>query len=328
MAWVGPAAGDGLGGAGEKGPVGGTESGARIEGSKRFTRTQSQRLAELRLRGSVPDEAFADAAERDRVFEERHRVLLEENLARLADLRAVRRRPLVRSLETSLVERLTSLGFVEVVTPAFVGRGALEKLGLDENHALWRQIFWVDAQRCLRPMLAPNLYHLLSRLQRLWPLPVRIFEVGSCFRKESKGAQHLTEFTMLNLVELGPEGSASARLEELAHQVLDPLDLAYKLRPKESEVYGATIDIEWEGLELASGVIGPHPLDERWEITNPWAGWGFGLERLAMAREGSAQIRRFGRSLVYVDGARLNVQGDARHRFRGDERGGGGGVDG
>ena len=158
-------------------------------------------------------------------------------------------------------------------------------------------------------MLAPNLYYLLSHLQRLWPLPVRIFEVGPCFRKESKGAQHLTEFTMLNLVELGPEGPAG-RAARGTRRIWcsDPLGLAYELRAKESEVYGATIDIEWDGLELASGVAGPHPLDERWEIIDPWAGWGFGLERLAMALEGSAQIRRFGRSLMYLDGARLNVQ--------------------
>jgi pyrrolysyl-tRNA synthetase-like protein len=286
--------------------------GPQREGAHRFTQSQRQRLGELLLRGTVADEGFADTAARDRGFEELHQALLRQNLGRLADLRDVRRRPLVRSLEASLVERLTSLGFVEVVTPIFVGKGSLEKLGLDEEHPLWRQIFWVDGQRCLRPMLAPNLYYLLSHLQRLWPLPVRIFEVGPCFRKESKGAQHLTEFTMLNLVELGPTGAAAARLEELAHLVLDPLGLAYELRAKESEVYGATIDIEWNGLELASGVAGPHPLDDRWEISDPWAGWGIGLERLAMALEGSAQIRRFGRSLMYLDGARLNVQGDAR----------------
>jgi phenylalanyl-tRNA synthetase alpha chain len=58
--------------------------------------------------------------------------------------------------------------------------------------------------------------------------------------------------------------------------------------------------------------VGPHPLDVNWDITEAWAGWGFGLERLALAAEGSCQIRRFGRSLMYLDGARLNVPAKRR----------------
>ena len=65
-------------------------------------------------------------------------------------------------------------------------------------------------------------------------------------------------------------------------------------------------------LEVASGVVGPNPLDANWDISDAWAGWGFGLERLAMAAEGSPQIRRFGRGLMYLDGARLNVQPQRR----------------
>jgi phenylalanyl-tRNA synthetase alpha chain len=113
---------------------------------------------------------------------------------------------------------------------------------------------------------------------------------------------------MLNLVELGSGPSAPARLEDLARMVMEPLGVSYELRHKESEVYGATLDVEVDGLELASGVAGPHPLDAAWGITDPWAGWGFGVERLAMAAERSPHIRRFARSLMYLDGARLNVQ--------------------
>jgi phenylalanyl-tRNA synthetase alpha chain len=89
---------------------------------------------------------------------------------------------------------------------------------------------------------------------------------------------------------------------------MERLGVTFVLRSTESEVYGATVDVEVRGLEVASGVAGPHPLDAGWGITDPWAGWGFGIERLAMAMEGSPQIGRFGRSLTYLDGARLNVQ--------------------
>lgn len=273
-----------------------------------YSAVQRQRLAELTITGGVEDASFPSVAERDRSFEEAQGRLVGQNLDRLQSLRVSERRVGLRRLEARLVDLLTAAGFVEVTTPLLMGRGSLEKLGLEADHPLWRQIYSVGEARYLRPMLAPGLYHLLSHLQRLWPLPVRVFEVGPCFRKESQGAGHLTEFTMLNLVELGPEGPARDRLEKLAAMVMDTLGLPYSLREKESEVYGATVDVEVDGLEVATGVAGPHPLDRHWDLIDPWAGWGFGLERLAMATEGSRQIHRFGRGLAYLDGARLNVQ--------------------
>jgi phenylalanyl-tRNA synthetase alpha chain len=60
-------------------------------------------------------------------------------------------------------------------------------------------------------------------------------------------------------------------------------------------------------LEIASGATGPHPLDVNWDIADNWAGLGLGLERLVMMKEGFNNIRRAGRSLIYLDGARLNI---------------------
>lgn len=285
-----------------------------------FSDTQRQRLAEMSLHGMSDEPGFPDVTQRDQAFEALHRELLADNVRRLDELRTVTRRPLLRRLEATMAAVLSGEGFVEVVTPVMIGKGSLEKMGMGPDHPLWRQVYWVDGTRCLRPMLAPNLYYLLSHLQRLWPLPVRIFEVGSCFRKESKGSSHLSEFTMLNLVELGsasiskePASGTRGRLTELADLVMGSLGIDYELRATESDVYGATLDVEVAGLEVASGVVGPHPLDEEWGIFDAWAGWGFGLERLAMAKEGSPQIRRFGRGLMYLDGARLNVQQQRRN---------------
>ena len=42
---------------------------------------------------------------------------------------------------------------------------------------------------------------------------MQIFEIGPCFRRESGGAQHASEFTMLNLVEAGLP--IEARVERL-----------------------------------------------------------------------------------------------------------------
>jgi phenylalanyl-tRNA synthetase alpha chain len=181
-------------------------------------------------------------------------------------------------------------------------------MSITSDHPLTKQVFWIGENRCLRPMLAPNLYALLKRLDRLWKKPIRIFEVGPCFRKESRGGQHTSEFTMLNLVEMGlPEGDRQARLEELVHVVMTACDIEhYELVMKPSEVYGDTIDVV-SGIEVGSAAMGPHRLDTHWGIFDAWVGVGFGLERLAMVKEGFQNIQRVSRSLAYLDGVRLNI---------------------
>ena len=81
----------------------------------------------------------------------------------------------------------------------------------------------------------------------------------------------------------------------------------YEKREESSAVYGSTIDIEVDGVEVASGAVGPHPLDAMNGVDMPWAGIGFGIERLAMMARGESNIRRVGRSLAYLNGARLDV---------------------
>ena len=75
-----------------------------------------------------------------------------------------------------------------------------------------------------------------------------------------------------------------------------------------SAVYGNTVDIFCSDnkLEIASGAIGPHPLDSAWRITDTWVGLGFGLERMVMMAEGSDSIGKWGKNLAYLDGIRLN----------------------
>ena len=215
--------------------------------------------------------------------------------------------PALRIMESQLVQTLVGAGYVEVCTPFMQSKGMLVKMGISEKHPLWKQIYWIEAKTCLRPMLAPHLYHLMGRTGKVWPCPIRLFEVGTCFRKESKGSKHLSEFTMLNMVEMGIETDPQERLEEMAAHVMGSLNLSYELRRESSEVYGNTTDIMVDDLEIASGATGPHALDLNWDIAENWAGLGLGLERLVMMKEGFNNIRRAGRSLIYLDGARLNI---------------------
>ena len=274
-----------------------------------WTTSQKQRLSELNADTALLDQVFDNAGERDRSFLKSERQLVARHKERLQALKDSVRRPLPCRLESMLVDCLTAAGFVQVITPILLSRGMLEKMTITRDHPLARQVFWVDEDKCLRPMLAPNLYYLWRDLVRLWGKPVRIFEIGPCFRKESQGAYHLNEFTMLNLAELDDlEGRQQARLEELATLVMEAVGLRhYQLVKSESEVYGETIDVIAGDLELGSGAFGPHKLDYRWGIVDPWVGIGFGLERLAVALEGHSNIHRVGRSLSYLDGARLNI---------------------
>jgi pyrrolysyl-tRNA synthetase-like protein len=275
----------------------------------RLTATQSQRLRELGADPLVLDELFADVQLRDAAFKRLEGELVKDGRQRLKDLRAGRRAPQLIELERVLSDALTDVGFVRVATPLIIASDSLRKMGIEHGHPLRDQVFWLEDGRCLRPMLAPNLYTLLRRLDRNWSKPFGIFEIGPCFRRDSKGASHLNEFTMLNLVELGrPESEGRTRLVELASLVMRAAGIThYELEVTESEVYGEMVDVLVNGAEVCSAGLGPHPLDGNWGIVDPWVGLGFGIERLIMAREGYPNIERAGRSLSYVDGVRLNL---------------------
>lgn len=252
---------------------------------------------------------FSDRTERDITFLNIEGRLVDKSKKSLKGIQKKCPKPQLIELENRITDLLSSNGFIQVFTPIIISRGSLEKMAIDSTHPLSKQVFWLNEKKCLRPMLAPNLYFLLRELVRVWEKPVRIFESGPCFRKDSAGKYHANEFTMLNLVELGPAGKNNRqRMEALAVQVLEVAGIQdYRFSVKRSEVYGKTIDILAAGVEIASGAIGPHVLDSRWGIHDPWIGIGFGLERIVMIKEKYQNIQKAGRALVYLDGIRLNL---------------------
>jgi len=271
-----------------------------------FTTSQSQRLKELGGEDFV-DLRFPSESDREKKFNDIALGLERKNKEGLSRLLKVTRRPTIRQLERQMVEALVNAGFTEVVTPSIVSKEFINRMGITETHSLWRQIFWLDAKRCLRPMLAPNLYHVMRELRRI-SKPISIFEVGSCFRRESKGREHAEEFTMLNAVEVAPEKDALERLKEMIDISLRAVGMMnYGLQKVESDVYGETIDIVVEGVEVASAATGPHVLDRNWGVVEPWAGVGFGLERLAMVRKQCKVLGHVSRSVSHLDGFSLSV---------------------
>ncbi|MBA7568007.1 hypothetical protein ES708_09726 [subsurface metagenome] len=301
-----------------------------------MSQVQLMRLKELDAISEGQNISFETAEERDREYQKLESKLVDVRRKELREFQTHHRRPGLCLLESKLIDTLVRNGFSQVVTPTIMSKSLLAKISITEDHPLYNKIFWLDRKRCLRPMLAPHLYSVLQDLLRIWNKPVRIFEVGSCFRKETQGAQHSIEFTMLNLVEMGlPVEDCESRMNELASLVTHAAGIEeYGLEEQQSVVYGVTIDIVSplhshekamtaatnsavanskgaskvkQVMELGSAAAGPHILDRAWGITEPWVGIGFGLERLLMAREKKESIGRWGRSLSYLDGIRLNL---------------------
>lgn len=279
----------------------------------KWSEVQLHRLKELDATPDDLDLQFENTAERNQEFHNLETKLIRNARFHLKKLREENRRPCLCRLENDLIETLTSRGFVQVITPIIMSRAHLAKMSITEKHPLFSQVYWLDKDKCLRPMLAPHLYYVLKDLLRLWEKPVRIFEVGSCFRKETQGSRHSSEFTMLNLVEMGlPADQCRTRLDEMATLVIHAAGLEkYTLETETSAVYGETIDVMVEApggkIEVGSAALGPHPLDAAWHIMDAWMGIGFGLERLLMVKEKSPNLAKWGRSLSYLDGIRLNI---------------------
>ncbi|MGM9571993.1 MAG: pyrrolysine--tRNA(Pyl) ligase large subunit [bacterium] len=277
-----------------------------------FTEAQKKRLRELGLRQQEIPEGFADTTERDKSYKELEKKAVADNRKRLEQLLEEEHLPKLCALRRKLEEALCRQGFTEVTTPVIISKKFLDRMTIDAAHPLHEQVFWLDNKSCLRPMLAPNLYDVSKSLLNFAKKPLRIFEIGSCFRKESEGSSHLKEFTMLNLVEWGtPLEKRSARLKEMAEMVLQAAEIAdFAFIAEDSVVYGQGLDIVAAdtGLELASTSMGPHPLDAAWKIRSSWTGLGFGLERLLMHREKAQGIHRYSKSIAYLDGATLKIK--------------------
>lgn len=278
---------------------------------EKYSVSQRQRLIELNADETVVDQEFETVDERNQAFRKIEKQFVRDNKEKLKKLMEEEHIPLTLRIEDALEKWLTEEeGFTRVATPIMIGTDKIKKMNIDNDNHLREQIYWLDGKKCLRPMLAPNLYEVMRDLYKITNKPVKIFEAGSCFRKESQGSQHMNEFTMLNFVELDSvkDGEQMARLEELAHGAMKALGIEnYELVKETSGVYIETLDIEVNGVEIASGAYGPHPLDANWGIFEPWVGIGFGLERIAMVKGEYQTIKRAGKSISYVNGIPLKL---------------------
>ncbi|HKK96408.1 MAG TPA: pyrrolysine--tRNA(Pyl) ligase large subunit [Anaerovoracaceae bacterium] len=277
---------------------------------EKFTVTQIERLKQLDIDDETINMEFENIDERNTRFKETEKKKIKDAKYEIKKLLSEKHITVSDELGKKLTEWLMDMGYTKVITPTIITKDQLKGMTIDEDNHLFSQVFWIDKNKCLRPMLAPNLYVVMRELKRITNEPVKIFEIGSCFRKESQGARHMNEFTMLNMVELATvsEGNQKEVLKELAKKSMEVLGIdEYELVMEESAVYGFTLDIEINGIEVASASYGPHDLDVNWGVYDTWVGIGFGVERLAMAINKSSTIKRFGKSTNFIDGQTMKL---------------------
>lgn len=270
-----------------------------------LTKSQVQRLRELGFSGEVP--SFESQEERDTFFEKKETKLQKKNRNEFKSLQE-ESKPYWRKIQEKLREKLYELDFTEVQTPHILSMSVLEnKMNISKESNIYSQIYRLsNGNKCLRPMLAPNLYRQMRHFLRISDKDiVRLFELGTCFRKE-EGKDHAKEFKMLNAVEVGEIENKEERAREMIDEVMNPF-AGYEIEEKQSNVYGKTLDIEVNGLEIASCVIGPHPLDDNFSINKPWIGIGMGIERLIKSIKKNNSIKSYARSLSYQNGIRLEI---------------------
>jgi len=265
-----------------------------------LTRSQVERLETLLIPG---DKISLNAGI---TFRELESELLTRRKDDMQRIYAKERENYLGKLERDITKFFVDRGFLEIKSPILIPAEYVERMGIDSDTELSKQIFRVDKNFCLRPMLAPNLYNYLRKLDRVLPDPIKIFEIGPCYRKESDGKEHLEEFTMLNFCQMG-SGCTRENLEAMIREFLDYLKIDFEIVGDSCMVYGDTLDVMHGDLELSSAVVGPIPLDREWGIDKPWIGAGFGLERLLKVKHDFKNIKRAARSESYYNGISTNL---------------------
>ncbi|MCL2863039.1 MAG: pyrrolysine--tRNA(Pyl) ligase [Methanimicrococcus sp.] len=273
-----------------------------VSAKEKFSPSQRKRLEAL----MTHDEYDLENPEMLQAFAELEAELTARRKQELREIYENSREHMLAKLERDISAFLISKGFIEIKSSILIPEEYIIRMGIDKDAELSKQVFRTDDGQCLRPMLAPVLYNYLRRLDKILPDPIKIFEIGPCYRKESDGSSHLEEFTMVNFCQMG-EGSTRENLVQLIDEFLTHLGIDYEIEGDECMVYGATLDVMHGDLELSSAVVGPVPMDIDWGVNKPWIGAGFGLERLLKVRHNFKNIKRGSRSEFYYNGIHTNL---------------------
>lgn len=186
---------------------------------------------------------------------------------------------------------------------------ATHETGGDTGSKGWRYD-WSPAraaQVVLRTHMTASSIHAIARNPRA---PQKVFSIGRVFRRETVDFKHLPEFMQVDGIIIDEQASFSSLLGTLATfcaRIGIP-DIRFKpdFFPYTEPSAGVEAKVGGRWLELAgSGVFRPE-VTLPFGCTAPVLAWGFGMERLAMARFGVSSIKDLYQSdLDWLKGAPL-----------------------
>ncbi len=225
--------------------------------------------------------------------------------ARAAELRGfpgLRARAAPVPARAAPADTLARAGFARVVTPTILSRGLLARMAIRPRgtRCTTRCSGWTSGAACA-PCWPPTSTTLLTDLLRIWDHPVRIFEVGSCFRRDSQGARHAGG---VHHAQPGARWACRPRaaapgwtswpvwlMEAAGIREYAPADARTRRCTGRRSTWFATAPRR-PGAGLRRH--GPAPAGPALEDHRPWVGIGFGLERLVMAAEGGVHLAPLG----------------------------------
>ncbi|MEE8541426.1 MAG: hypothetical protein V3S66_07160, partial [Desulfobacterales bacterium] len=88
-----------------------------------WTDVQQRRLIELEAADEDLNRQFNDSTDRDRVFQELEKTLVQNQRQRLVEFRQIDMQPRLIRLENKLVDALVANGFAQVTTPIIMSKG-------------------------------------------------------------------------------------------------------------------------------------------------------------------------------------------------------------
>lgn len=164
----------------------------------------------------------------------------------------------------------------------------------------FRELKPVPTSRTLRSHMTSNWFPVLQNMRPRVPLPVKLFSIGSRFRREQRqDAHHLYESTSASVVVMD-NGLTIDDGKQLTSDILKKMGFKrckFIKKKVASRYYDPETDTEvfvnYKGAQIEVGNLGfyaPESL-KRYDIDVPVFNIGFGVERMAMILQGATDLR-------------------------------------
>ena len=181
---------------------------------------------------------------------------------------------------------------------------------LDKVFPEFKELKPAPTNKTLRSHMTSNWFPVLANVRHRLPLPVRLFSVGSRFRREQRqDPTHLFESTSASVVVMD-ENLTLDDGKNLTRDILKKLGFkksSFVKKKVASRYYDPETDtevfIKYKGQNIEVGNLGFYAPESlaRYGIDLPVFNIGFGVERIAMMQSGADDLRALVYPLLYEE---------------------------